>query len=114
MALLSSVLGQPPPLEQDSKISYDLNDVNFILWTPEFGLHQPLPFYANTAAIDLVKHSFKPNRPTKILAHGWTSAGLEYGDDFAEGKIPKLTKLVFKMSIHVTSFSNISYCINCE
>ena len=104
MALLSSVLGQPPPLEQDSKISYDLNDVNFILWTPEFGLHQPLPFYANTAAIDLVKHSFKPNRPTKILAHGWTSAGLEYGDDFAEGKIPNLAILIFLNFITYSMF----------
>ena len=89
LALLASVLGQPPPLEKDSKISYDLNDVNFILWTTELGLHDPLPFYANSAPIDLLKHRFNPNRPTKILAHGWTSEGKDFADDFAQGKITK-------------------------
>ena len=82
--MLSPVLGQPPPLEKDLKISYNVNDVNFILWTPEYKLDHPLPFNASAAvaANNLLEHGFNPERPTKILVHGWTSEGLEFSHDF--------------------------------
>ena len=83
--VISSVVGRQP-FKPDVKISTDLDDVNFILWTPESGLDAPFTFDGTTPYTELLKHGFISERGTKILAHGWNSDGHDFSDVFAEGK----------------------------
>jgi hypothetical protein len=71
------------------EISTDLNDVNFILWTPEFGSDAPFVFDATTPYTELLGHGFLPDRPTKVLTHGWSSDGHDFADIFVQGKNKK-------------------------
>ena len=67
------------------KIDTDLSKVTFYLWTPEQGLEDPFEFKAGVNPNELLAHSFDPNRPTKFIAHGWTS-NFDHAKPFAEGK----------------------------
>ena len=73
------------------KIDTDLSKVTFYLWTPERGLEDPFEFKAGVNPNELLAHSFDPNRPTKFIAHGWTS-NLDHAKPFAEGKFYKHKK----------------------
>ena len=83
--VISSVVGRQP-FKPDVKISTNLDDVNFILWTPESGLDAPFTFDGTSPYTELLKHGFISERGTKILAHGWNSDGHDFSDVFAEGK----------------------------
>ena len=55
----------------------------------EMGLDRPLHFNAVATAEDLLRHNFLPQRPTKVLSHGWNSEGKDFSDDFVAGKLLK-------------------------
>ena len=70
----------------DMEISWDVTKVFFKLWTREGGLSNPFQFNHETTPEELRQNNFNPNRPTKILAHGFTS-DVSFAEPFAKGKI---------------------------
>ena len=72
-------------LALDAKISWDVTKVVFNLWTREGGISNPFEFNHETTPEELRNNNFNPNRPTKILAHGFHDGGT-WAEPFAKGK----------------------------
>ena len=69
----------------DLRISFDVNKVSYKLWTREGGFDKPFVFNHDTAPQQLLDNHFDPNRPTKVLAHGFMS-DVGFAEPFAKGK----------------------------
>ena len=69
----------------DLEISWDVNKIFFKLWTRESGFSNPFEFNHETLVYELLEHNFDPNRPTKVLAHGFTDS-VSFAEPFAKGK----------------------------
>ena len=67
------------------KISSDLSEVRFLLWTPEDGAENYWEFEAGVDPQELLNRNFDPSRPTKFISHGWNSDGPGFAKGFAEG-----------------------------
>ena len=74
-------------LESSIKISSDLSEVFFLMWTPENGVDNFLEFDAGVDPQVLLDANFDPTRPTKFLSHGWNSHADGYGKPFIKGII---------------------------
>ena len=72
--------------KSDLQISFDVNKVSYKLWTRESGFDNPFVFNHETAPEQLRDNNFNPNRPTKILAHGFYSS-VSFAEPFAQGKL---------------------------
>lgn len=70
----------------DLEISWDVNKIFFKLWTRESGFSNPFEFNHETLVYDLLEHNFDPNRPTKVLAHGFTDS-VSFAEPFAKAYI---------------------------
>jgi len=64
-----------------SGISEDLNDVDLILYT--FG-NPSWTFKFGADSQDLLNNGFDPNKPTKLLSHGYTDNGPRFCSDFVQ------------------------------
>ena len=75
-------------LEESSsvKISSDLSEVRFLLWTPEDGTENYWEFEAGVDPKELLNRNFDPSRPTKFISHGWNSDGPGFAKGFVEGR----------------------------
>ena len=69
----------------DAEISWDVSKVFFKLWTREGGISNSFQFNHETTPEELRNHNFDPKRPTKVLAHGFTSSS-SFAEPFAKGK----------------------------
>ena len=79
-------------LESSIKISSDLSEVFFLLWTPENGVDNYLEFDAGVDPQVLVNANFDPKRPTKFISHGWNSHGDGHSRPYVKGMIVELIK----------------------
>jgi len=70
----------------DLQISFDVNKVSYKLWTREGGFDKPFVFNHDTAPQQLLDNHFDPNRPTKVLAHGFCS-DVGFAEPFAKAYI---------------------------
>jgi len=70
----------------DLQISWNVDKVSFKLWTREGGFLNPFEFNHDTLIYELLDNHFNPNRPTKILAHGFTS-DVSFAEPFAKAYI---------------------------
>ena len=70
----------------DLQISFDVNKISYKLWTREGGIDAPFVFNHDTAPQQLLDNHFDPNRPTKVLSHGFSS-DVGFAEPFAKGKI---------------------------
>ena len=70
----------------DLKIEVDVNKTYYKLWTRETGMERPFVFNHDTAPAELLDFYFDPNRPTKILSHGFFSDS-SFAEPFAKGNI---------------------------
>merc|ERR1711976_164306 len=62
-------------------ISEDLNDLDLILYTYE---NPSWTFKLDSDSQDLVNHGFDPNKPTRLLSHGYTDNGPRFCSDFVQ------------------------------
>lgn len=65
--------------ETATKISFDVNDIDYILYT--LG-NEPFKFKIDVDPQDLILHGFDAGNPTKIVAHGWVVSGEHYAEEF--------------------------------
>ena len=82
----------------DAKISWDVTKVFFKLWTREGGISNPFQFNHETTSEELINNNFNPDRPTKILAHGFSDS-VEWANPFAEGKLS-----IYYISIYLIAY----------
>ena len=71
------------------QISFDVNKVSYKLWTREGGIDAPFVFNHDTAPQQLLDNHFDPNRPTKVLSHGFSS-DVGFAEPFAKGNFELL------------------------
>merc|ERR1711963_102808 len=62
-------------------ISEDLNDLDLILYTYE---NPSLTFKLDSDSQELLNHGFDPNKPTRLLSHGYTDNGPRFCSDFVQ------------------------------
>ena len=77
LGLFGSLRGSP----LSSKISDDLNDIDYILFVKD---ENPFEFKIDVDPLKLLDHGFNPEHPTKILVHGWVVSGYGFAQEFAE------------------------------
>ena len=82
----------------DLQISFDINKVSYKLWTREGGIDAPFVFNHDTAPQQLLDNHFDPNRPTKVLSHGFSS-DVGFAEPFAKGKIGDNWSAIFSLQI---------------
>jgi hypothetical protein len=70
----------------DFSIILKLYRTSFFLYTPENGAKSPIQFEFGASGDDLLVAGFHPERPTKILSHGWNSNGLGFCEEFVQGE----------------------------
>jgi len=80
--------GPPRPLQErwwnwwwPTGISEDLNDLDLILYTYN---NPSWTFKLGADSQDLLNNGFDPNKPTKLLSHGYTDNGPRFCSDFVQ------------------------------
>lgn len=90
LPIIACLILQANSKDVGSKISFDVNDVDYILYT--LG-NEPYKFKIEVDPQELVLHGFDANNPTKLVAHGWVVSGEHYAEEFGSAYMKANSKV---------------------